>query len=296
MQTLNILDSQFSEFNAYKVFNTRDFEPAIIGSALLEQLQVTLELEKLLNIFAMEASKFVDLSGLHFDFESQRTSIRGNVDASTKRKFPLKINNEFIGTLIYEVNSPISLANSKILQKLHQYLSYPLRNAVKYQQAVTLAMQDALTGLGNRRYFDEQLKRAMHHAKRKDLTVGLIVCDLNKFKAINDNYGHDIGDQVLSHFAQALRVSIRDSDSVFRFGGDEFVILVEDSATNSLSMIESRIHNAMQQDTFLSSYQVTSGVGFTFMRDSDDESSLFKRADEELYRVKMNINRCLSIV
>ena len=120
MQTLNILDNQFSEFNAFRVFDSSTFENNKRGIALLEQLQTTLDLDRLLNTFAMEASKYVDFSGLYFKNNHLNKAIRGSRKGKKERQFELKINNEFIGTLIYEVNSPISLANSKILQKLHQ--------------------------------------------------------------------------------------------------------------------------------------------------------------------------------
>lgn len=161
---------------------------------------------------------------------------------------------------------------------------------------MTLAMQDALTGLGNRRYFDEQLKRAMHHANRQQSKVGLMVCDLNKFKAINDTHGHHVGDEILAHFAKALNQSIRDSDSVFRFGGDEFVIIVEDASKHSLLLIEERISQALKEDTLLAKYQVSCSLGFTFMNRADDQTSFFERADSMLYRRKVTSHRALRMI
>lgn len=296
MQTLNILENRYSEFNAYKVFDSASFEYNKRGIALLEQLQVTLDLEKLLDIFAMEAAKYVDFSGLYFKHGSINKAIRGSRTAREERRFELKINNEFIGLLTYAINSPISMANSKILKQLHQYLLYPLRNAIMYQQAMQLAMQDGLTGLGNRRYFDEQLRRAMHHAYRQHSNVGLVVCDLNKFKAINDNYGHPIGDEVLIHFAGALRTSIRDSDSLFRFGGDEFAVLVENANDQSLHIIESRINQSAANDALLAKYQVSCSIGASCMNRADNEQSLFERADQALYHKKLSMPQHLSLV
>lgn len=296
MQTLNILDNHFSEFNALKIFDSVHFENTKHGLALLEQLQTSLELETILNIFAMEAAKFVDFSGLYFKNGQLTQSIRGSRKGKSERQFELKIAGEYIGILTYAINSPISLANYKILNELHQYLVYPLKNAIQYHQAIQLAMQDSLTGLGNRRYFDEQLKRAMHHAKRQHSQVGLIVCDLDKFKTINDNFGHQIGDKVLTSFANALRSSVRDSDSIFRFGGDEFSIIVESASEQSLLVIESRINHALNQDSLLAKYQISSSLGMTFMNKADNEQSLFERADKLLYQNKLCCEGNLSIV
>ena len=296
MQTLNILDTHLSDFNPLRAFDTSNFEKTNLGLGLLEQLQTSLDIESILNMFAMEASKFVDLSGMYFKKDKIKKSIRGNRKGKYEQIFELSIAGEFIGILTYVVNSPISLASYKILNGLHKYLVYPLKNASQYYQAMKLAMQDPLTGLGNRRYFDEQLSRAMYHGKRHSSEVGLIVCDLDKFKVINDNFGHNIGDKVLFHFANALRSSVRHSDSVFRFGGDEFSIIVESACKQSLIVIENRINDALSQDTLLAKYQVLTSLGMTFMNSTDSDKSFFKRADQLLYKNKQCVGRNISIV
>jgi diguanylate cyclase (GGDEF)-like protein len=159
-----------------------------------------------------------------------------------------------------------------------------------------LAMQDSLTGLGNRRYFDEQLKRAMHNANRHHAQVGLVLGDLNKFKAINDTYGHILGDQVLIQFADVLRTCVRDSDSIFRFGGDEFAIIVENASEYALDIIHSRLDSSLKGNVLLAKYQISCCLGTTFMNRADCEQTLFERADQALYRQKMNMSKRLSVV
>ena len=296
MQMLNVLDNQVAEFNAIKAFDSAIFDQNKHGLLLLEQLQTTIDLNKILTIFAREAAKYVDFSGLYFKSRETTQAISGSRQGKTERQFNLKINNKFIGILTYAVNAPISLANYKILTELHQYLLHPIKNAILYHQAMKLARQDALTALGNRRYFDEQLKRAMHHASRHQSKVGLILGDLNKFKKINDTYGHPVGDKVLKHFADALRESSRDSDSLFRFGGDEFAVLVESASEQSLIIIENRIKYAVNNDALLSKHKVSCSLGATFMSHLDNQQSFFERADKALYMAKINNNNNLSVV
>ena len=296
MHMLNVLDNQVAEFNAIKAFDSAIFDQNKHGLLLLEQLQTTIDLNKILTIFAREAAKYVDFSGLYFKSRETTQAISGSRQGKTERQFNLKINNKFIGILTYAVNAPISLANYKILTELHQYLLHPIKNAILYHQAMKLARQDALTALGNRRYFDEQLKRAMHHASRHQSKVGLILGDLNKFKKINDTYGHPVGDKVLKHFADALRESSRDSDSLFRFGGDEFAVLVESASEQSLIIIENRIKYAVNNDALLSKHKVSCSLGATFMSHLDNQQSFFERADKALYMAKINNNNNLSVV
>lgn len=296
MQTLNLLESQTYEYNAFKIFDLNNKDNAHSKLALMEQLQCTLELDKILNIFAIEATKYVSFSGLYFTQGDVRTAIRGSRPGRSERQFELKINNEFLGLLTYAINSPISLTNFNVLEELHQYIVHPINNAIQYKNAMSLAMQDGLTGLANRRYFDEQLKRAMHHANRQKHQVGLVVADLNKFKVINDTFGHHVGDEILKGFAKALELSVRDSDSVFRFGGDEFAIIVEEASQESLCMIEARIKKALATDALLTKYDVGCSLGYTFMHRADDEKSFFERADQALYQQKFSQPTALSLV
>jgi diguanylate cyclase (GGDEF)-like protein len=296
MQTLNLVDNQAFEFNAFKVFDSPNHENTNRKLALMEQLQTSLELDRLLNIFAMEAAKYVDFSGLYFKKGDITASIRGSRQGKNERHFELKLNQKFVGIITYAINSPISITNFKILNELHQYLIHPLNNALNFQMALQLAMQDGLTSLNNRRSFDEQLKRAMNRANRQHSKVGLIICDLDKFKAINDTYGHVIGDEVLIHFSQALKESVRDSDSIFRFGGDEFSVIVEDAAKDALLVIEQRIYSAMSKNALLAKYKVACSLGYTFMNRIDTQDSFFERADKALYQRKIHQHRKLSLV
>jgi len=296
MQTLNLLEHQFTDHNNFSVFNITHDESFIPGLVLLEQLQTTLDVQEILTIFAKEAEKLVDFAGLYFKSQDFSSCIKGSRTAKIERSFELKVNNEFLGTLTYAINKPISLSKYRILTQLHQHLLYPLRNALHYQAATKLAMQDSLTGLGNRRYFDKQLTRAMHHANRHHTCVGLILGDLNNFKDINDNHGHQVGDLVLKYVAQAMLASVRDSDSVFRFGGDEFAIIVEHASENSLTIIENRINMAISSDALLAQYQLTCSLGGTFMNRADNEHTLFERADKTLYRQKVHSKHNLSVV
>lgn len=296
MQTLDILDNPTSSIHAFNALKNSANVVVKNHSSLLEQLQTTLDLSKLLDIIAMEAARYINFCGLCFKSQVVSKTLRGSRKAKHERQFELKINDEFIGTLCYGIDNPISIIHYKDLQRIHEIILYPLKNALQYHQAIQLAMQDGLTGLGNRRYFDEQLKRAIHNAKRHHAQVGLVLGDLNKLKAINDSYGHHIGDKVLKQFASILRSCIRDSDSTFRFGGDEFAIIVENASEYALDIIQNRIDNALKNNVFLAKHQVTCSLGTTFMNRADNEQSLFERADQALYRQKMGISKRFSVV
>ena len=116
MQTLNLLENRNYEYNAFKIFDTGSGDNINRKFALMEQLQCTLDLDKLLNIFAIEAAKYVSFSGLYFTNGVIKSTTRGSRKADSQRHFELKINNKLIGLLTYSINSPISLTNYKILE------------------------------------------------------------------------------------------------------------------------------------------------------------------------------------
>ena len=303
MQTLNVLDNRFSSLDSYNLLNAEPLAEesnvlSIFDSrktvAVMRQLQATLDLEVLLKIFSIEANRYINFSSLSFTSNSLNNVLSGSRKAKKERSFKLKVDDELIGTLTYGVNQPISLINFKVLHQLHSCLIHPLKNAIAYHDAIKLAMHDGLTGLGNRRYFDEQIKRAMHNAKRQHNLVGLVLGDLNKFKDINDTFGHGIGDLVLKEFADVLRKCTRDSDSVFRFGGDEFSIIVENADENALTIIENRINIEMCNSELLNTYKLGCSIGSTFMSSTDNEISLFERADKILYTKKMCVKSQLT--
>tara|TARA_R110000737_G_scaffold1598_10_gene4764 strand:+ start:12918 stop:13820 length:903 start_codon:yes stop_codon:yes gene_type:complete len=295
MRTVNVVNHPNSKFNAFTLFQHSD-KQSQRNLALLEQLQTTLDIKQLINIFAIEVAKYLDFTGVYFKHADINATARGSRQAKAERQFELKLNGQFFGIITYAVNTPISMGNHKVLTELHRLLINPLNNAVLYYQAMQLAMQDGLTQLGNRRSFDEQIKRTMAQATRRHTRVGLILCDLNKFKAVNDTHGHAVGDSVLVNFANALRQSVRDTDCIFRFGGDEFAVIVADASEQSLAVIEHRIYFAMAQDALLAKYKVTSSLGLAFMNRADTAISFFQRADSALYSQKMNMPQKLSIV
>ena len=146
MQTLNILENTTSSFNAFNVLANSTID-SNNHSSLLEQLQTTLDLDKLLDIFAMEAAKYIKFSGLYFKNNTVSKTLRGSRKAKKERQFELKLNDEFFGTITYSIDKAISMQRYKDLQRIHKVILYPLKNALQYHQAMQLARQDALTGL-----------------------------------------------------------------------------------------------------------------------------------------------------
>jgi diguanylate cyclase (GGDEF)-like protein len=152
------------------------------------------------------------------------------------------------------------------------------------------ATHDALTGLANRRLFYDRLQRAIRHARRYGGKVGVLYLDLDRFKDINDQHGHHVGDAVLLEVAQRLRDCTRQSDSVARLGGDEFVVLLEgvksrqDCMATAFKIEHSLAHTTRFGDLHL---DVDASIGQALYPDDGlDEDALMHAADAAMYRVK----------
>ncbi|WP_372932120.1 GGDEF domain-containing protein, partial [Shewanella putrefaciens] len=119
----------------------------------------------------------------------------------------------------YQLLTPLTPSQSALLQELEPLLQQPLANAILYQEMSTQAMFDSLTGLGNRHYYNQSLKKAIARAHRKQGVISLVVLDLDNFKQLNDKFGHKCGDYILKEFGDVIRNTIRNTDQAFRIGG-----------------------------------------------------------------------------
>jgi diguanylate cyclase (GGDEF)-like protein len=151
------------------------------------------------------------------------------------------------------------------------------------------ALQDPLTGLPNRRLIDTELERALARAARTSSSVGLVLCDVDYFKSVNDALGHPAGDDLLIAVAERLRTLVRPADTVGRLGGDEFVVLCEDlHEARELGVLTDRIQSALRGVYRVAGQElvVTATVGAAFASSSATPSDLLGEADTALYEAK----------
>jgi diguanylate cyclase (GGDEF)-like protein len=159
-------------------------------------------------------------------------------------------------------------------------------NARRFREARQLADLDALTGLHNRRYFHETLTREVARAHRYERSLALVVFDLDDFKAINDRIGHLAGDAVLAEASDRVREVVRSADVACRVGGDEFAVIMPESAIDDADQLYKRLEHAVSLRPVGQAGRLHLSAGVTELRPEDDAVSFFERADEALYRAK----------
>ncbi len=154
-----------------------------------------------------------------------------------------------------------------------------------YKNSIT----DQLTGLYNRRFFIEQATKILKSAQRHDFPISLIMCDIDHFKAINDCYGHDMGDKVLQSFSQLLTTIVRETDTLSRYGGEEFAILLPQTSIEGAAILAERMRKKTEQMTILTEQRkikFTASFGIAAVNENEPFEQGLKASDKALYKAK----------
>jgi len=175
-----------------------------------------------------------------------------------------------------------------------ELLARAVRYAIERKRAeehlTYLAQYDHLTGLVNRSLFRDRLIQAMARSKRMQQSIGLMLLDLDRFKAVNDTFGHDMGDELLKAVSERLKACVREVDTVARMGGDEFTIILEGvTSEENILMVAKRITESIAMTFELKGQHISIGIsiGITiYPHDDHPVDELLKHADTAMYRAK----------
>ncbi len=159
--------------------------------------------------------------------------------------------------------------------------------AINKAQLWDMAVTDSLTGLYVRRYFMVKLHEEVHRAERYNNILSIVMADLDRFKNINDTYGHDVGDGVLKEIGRFLQQNVRDLDMVARYGGEEFVIMIPEAAKDAAYSMSERLRKKFSRLKFENLPQITISLGIaTYPFDGKQPEDLLKKADAAMYAAK----------
>ena len=196
----------------------------------------------------------------------------------------LGINDYFV----YPIEESELLARIRTQLRRKQYQDN-LRNDL--EQSVNLAVKDGLTGLFNRRYFDIHLKQMIEKANKESIKLYLLMCDIDNFKHVNDTYGHQAGDKVLTTVSRILKNTLRVTDLIARFGGEEFTILLTDIDISKAIETAERVRVKIEYMDFHIEDQIeplkkTISIGVTEYKKEESIESFIERADKAMYEAK----------
>lgn len=256
---------------------------------LAHSLQTTLEVESLIELFDQETGKDVPHDGLVYRHAEHNLDVELGTRARHKCQYRLLIAGHSLGELELTRRKRFTDAELQLLEYMLSSLLYPLRNALMYRQAVHTALRDPLTGVNNRTAFDTSLKREVDLARRHGTALTMVVLDIDHFKQINDRFGHLVGDYVLRDVAAHAGACIRSTDMLFRYGGEEFVLLLSSTSMQGAKRLAERIRSAiekMQCRYGSNRVQISASLGVACLQRDDSPQSLFDRADHALLKAK----------
>jgi diguanylate cyclase (GGDEF)-like protein len=208
--------------------------------------------------------------------------------------FPLKRADRVVGVFNVAFSNPHEFSEDelRVLGLLADQAAIAIENARLYQEAQRLSITDGLTGLYNSRHFYAVLKKEMAWIDRSVHALSLIMMDIDNFKAYNDTYGHLAGDDLLQNLARLLRTQIRESDLAFRYGGEEFALLLPETDKLAAAQMAERVRALLTTHEFIvketgSPSHVTVSMGVAmYPSDATDERGFVYAADMALYAAK----------
>lgn len=267
---------------------------------LSRRLSTTLCLETQLGMIAEEVAATIDFDAMNYRHRMARQDFvfATGVGGPHRCEYRLSLEGSYYGTLSFHRRQKFTEEELTGFEMLISAVIYPLRNACRFIAIERAALTDSLTGTGNKRAMNEDLLKASALADRYGAPWSLILCDLDHFKRINDIHGHMMGDHVLARAAEQIERSLRTSDTVYRFGGEEFAILLPHTNDQDAKDVADRIRLAIEGirvDVDDQLVTVTASCGIATSMNGEDFGHWLARADEALYRAKNHGRNCTRV-
>lgn len=195
----------------------------------------------------------------------------------------------WIASLINYYKYVKEFVNQKIIEKNNQELKTKTKQIQEMNKKLTeISIKDGLTNIYNRRKLDEVLKYEYNRAINDNQHFSVILLDLDRFKSVNDTYGHNVGDKVLMEIADLLKRNVRKHDTVGRWGGEEFLIICPRTNINQVLDLSEKLRKQIEEHKFPEIDSRTSSFGVSVHNRGDAIEDIIKRADKGLYKAKEN--------
>ncbi len=286
-----ISDNTESKKNSVQTMNLLDLDIQELQRTLklAGLLQTSLEVESILRYFTESAQEAITFSGVQYSHEPLNLNFQIGKEDRHSAIYRLRISGEALGELKFTRNKRFNNEEMETLENQVYHLIYPLRNALLYQAALKSAQVDGLTGTNNRAALDQTMLRELELARRHHHAMSLLILDVDHFKVINDTYGHSAGDYVLRAMVTCIKECLRSCDMLFRYGGEEFALLLSETEAEGAHQVAERVRQAIEGYPFVFNGKdiiVTVSIGIACLNSRDNAERLFNKADAALYQAK----------
>jgi diguanylate cyclase (GGDEF)-like protein len=201
---------------------------------------------------------------------------------------PIRIRNQLEGVIILlgPPEETYDKSHENLLGLVAAQTSMTLERASYFQRQEDLARLDGLTGLNNHRTFQESIREEINRTRRYGRSLSLIMLDIDHFKKFNDTYGHPVGDEVIKMVAKTIKTMIRGTDRAFRYGGEEFTIILPETPGKNGIILAERLRQFVEQNRSVKNLTITISLGITELTQKESPESFIKRSDDALYAAK----------
>ncbi|PHQ24123.1 GGDEF domain-containing protein [Marinobacter guineae] len=267
---------------------------------LTRRLSTTLSLEQHLAILAEELGAIVPFDTLNYRHQigKQDFVYTTGMGGPHRCEYRLSLEGVNYGILVLHRKQRFSEQELAGVEMILSAAICPIRNACQFIAIEQASLTDSLTGIPNKRAMVDALQRASLLSERHGEPYSLILCDLDHFKAVNDTHGHVVGDHLLQIAAAELEKAVRTSDSVYRFGGEEFAILLPHTPEQDAKDVADRIRSAIagiRIDAGEKELNITTSCGVATFLPKESSQEWLARADEALYRAKHQGRNCTRV-
>ena len=239
--------------------------------------------------FAREIRRIAPGVSVRYRNRNAHLSVDDEIRETNCYSYELNLVGKLLGEISFSSQQPLSESEQKILKILLCTLVHPLRNALLYERALKMALKDPLTGVNNRASMRAHINQYISLAQRQNTPLSVLMIDIDLFKSVNDHYGHIVGDIVLTHVAKHIINCTWTSDGVFRYDGEEFLVMLPSTASEGAELLADRIRSDIESMTIESlpiHSNVTVSVGVAHYKPGESQISLLKRADNMLLAAK----------
>ena len=252
-------------------------------------LQTSLDIHVVIQAFYDGITDLFGTCALEYKREESKLKLQHGSLARHKCHYQLTLHGKALGELTLSRRKRFQKSEIQLIENLICTLINPLNNALLYEEALAAALKDPLTNLNNRRAMEATLAREVELAKRNRSQLSVIALDIDHFKKINDTYGHLAGDKVIIEIANMLESAVRSCDIVFRYGGEEFVVVLSSTDLAGAQLLAERVRKTIESKSVSceeGEIAITASLGVASYERGENDRSLLARADTALYQAK----------
>lgn len=262
---------------------------------LHQHLQGTLAINQVMGQFYSWLNLLQNVDSLEYSHDDENILLVIGEAKHHNAQYVVRLGDTYLGSVKFTSRKRFTEQDLYNHEQSIAVLIHYLKNALEFNQLQKIALHDPLTAVMNRASLLDLLPREVNRAQRYDQDLSVIMIDIDHFKSINDSVGHLGGDEVLRQVAEAIKSSVRGSDLAFRFGGDEFVILLPNTLAKGAHTAAEHIVEAVEKSQVHELYNIKPqlSMGIAEYRKGESHQELIRRADNALYKAKSNGRNCI---